>query len=120
MGLAETKEAIDAAAKAFPAWSRTTAKYRHDILLKFHALMQEHNDDLARIITLENGKTLAEAKVFRLKNAEDTHHDCNFREKMHIARRSSSGSVSVLLEFLGLSEADNLIAEEAVRTYGGL
>uniref|UniRef100_A0A0W0FPP4 Succinate-semialdehyde dehydrogenase n=1 Tax=Moniliophthora roreri TaxID=221103 RepID=A0A0W0FPP4_MONRR len=62
MGLAETKEAIDAAAKAFATWSKTTAKERHDILLKFFALMKEHDDDLARIITLENGKPLAEAK----------------------------------------------------------
>jgi len=62
MGLAETQEAIDAAAKAFPAWSKTTAKHRHDILMKLFMLMQQHQDDLARIITLENGKTLAEAK----------------------------------------------------------
>ncbi|KAL0070236.1 hypothetical protein AAF712_002726 [Marasmius tenuissimus] len=50
MGLAETKEAIDAAAKAFPSWSKTTAKERHDILMKFYALMKEHEDDLARLI----------------------------------------------------------------------
>ncbi|KII95315.1 hypothetical protein PLICRDRAFT_210504 [Plicaturopsis crispa FD-325 SS-3] len=62
MGLAETKEAIDAASRAFPSWSKTTAKERHDILLKFFALMKENQDDLARIITLENGKTLTEAK----------------------------------------------------------
>ncbi|KAF5371105.1 hypothetical protein D9758_004102 [Tetrapyrgos nigripes] len=62
MGLAETKEAIDAAAKAFPSWSKTTAKARHDILMKFYALMNEHHEDLSRIITLENGKTLAEGK----------------------------------------------------------
>ncbi|KAG6856040.1 hypothetical protein H0H87_008144 [Tephrocybe sp. NHM501043] len=62
MGLAETKEAIDAAHRAFPAWSRTTAKHRHDILMKFFALMKEHHDDLGRLITLENGKTLAEGK----------------------------------------------------------
>uniref|UniRef100_A0A182C3B8 succinate-semialdehyde dehydrogenase [NAD(P)(+)] n=1 Tax=Pholiota microspora TaxID=1538424 RepID=A0A182C3B8_PHOMI len=62
MGLAETKEAIDAAAKAFPAWSTTTAKYRHDLLIKFFRLMQEHHDDLGRLITLENGKPLAEGK----------------------------------------------------------
>ncbi|KAF9462029.1 succinate-semialdehyde dehydrogenase [Collybia nuda] len=62
MGLAETKEAIDAAARAFPAWSTTTAKHRHDILIKFFALMKEHHDDLGRLITLENGKTLAEGK----------------------------------------------------------
>ncbi|KAK7055367.1 succinate-semialdehyde dehydrogenase [Favolaschia claudopus] len=62
MGLSETKEAIDAAAKALPEWSKTTAKHRHDILMKLFALMQEHHDDLARLITLENGKTLTEAK----------------------------------------------------------
>ncbi|KAI0005049.1 succinate semialdehyde dehydrogenase [Russula compacta] len=62
MGTEETKEAIDAAGKAFATWSKTTAKQRHDILMKFYNLMNEHEDDLARIITLENGKTLAEAK----------------------------------------------------------
>lgn len=62
MGLAETKEAIDAAGKAFKTWSKTTAKHRHDILMKLHALMIEHGDDLGRIITLENGKTLTEGK----------------------------------------------------------
>ncbi|KAJ6463384.1 succinic semialdehyde dehydrogenase [Mycena sanguinolenta] len=62
MGLAETKEAIDAASKALPGWSNTTAKHRHDILMKMFALMQEHHEDLARLITLENGKTLTEAK----------------------------------------------------------
>ncbi|KAH0840191.1 succinate-semialdehyde dehydrogenase [Lanmaoa asiatica] len=63
MGLEETKAAIAAAGKAFQTWGKTTAKYRHDILMKFFGLMQEHHDDLARIITLENGKTLTEAKV---------------------------------------------------------
>ncbi|KAG7097428.1 hypothetical protein E1B28_004772 [Marasmius oreades] len=62
MGLVETKEAIDAAAKAFPSWSRSTAKERHDLLMKLYALMKEHDDDLSRIITLENGKTLADSK----------------------------------------------------------
>ncbi|KAI0732824.1 succinic semialdehyde dehydrogenase [Fomitopsis betulina] len=62
MGLAETKQAIDAAARAFKSWSKTTAKERHDILKKLYALMQEHTEDLARIITLENGKPLVEAK----------------------------------------------------------
>ncbi|KAK0233317.1 succinate-semialdehyde dehydrogenase [Armillaria fumosa] len=62
MGLSEAMEAIDAASKAFPAWSGTTAKHRHDILMKLFALMQEHHDDLSRIITLENGKPLAEGK----------------------------------------------------------
>ncbi|KIM74992.1 hypothetical protein PILCRDRAFT_13936 [Piloderma croceum F 1598] len=62
MGLTETKEAIDAASRAFKTWKNTTAKHRHDILLKLFRLMQENSDDLGRIITLENGKTLAEGK----------------------------------------------------------
>lgn len=62
MGLEEAKSAIAAAGKAFASWGKTTARHRHDILMKFYSLMQEHNDDLARIITLENGKTLTEAK----------------------------------------------------------
>ncbi|EGO02083.1 hypothetical protein SERLA73DRAFT_104368 [Serpula lacrymans var. lacrymans S7.3] len=62
MGLAETQAAISAAGKAFETWGRTTAKSRHDILMKLYALMQENHDDLGRIITLENGKPLAEGK----------------------------------------------------------
>ncbi|KAF9450164.1 succinate-semialdehyde dehydrogenase [Macrolepiota fuliginosa MF-IS2] len=63
MGLAETQEAINAAAAAFPTWSRTTAKHRHDILIRLFHLMQQHHEDLGRLITLENGKPLAEAKA---------------------------------------------------------
>lgn len=62
MGLAETKAAITAADEAFQTWRKTTAKHRHDILMKLYNLMQEHHDDLSRIITLENGKTLVEGK----------------------------------------------------------
>ncbi|EJF55697.1 succinic semialdehyde dehydrogenase [Dichomitus squalens LYAD-421 SS1] len=62
LGLEETKQAISAASKAFKTWSKTTAKQRHDILLKWYALMREHSDDLARLITMENGKPFAEAK----------------------------------------------------------
>lgn len=44
-------------------------KHRHDILMKLFSLMQQHQDDLARIITLENGKPLAEAKVPTLRSS---------------------------------------------------
>ncbi|TBU36821.1 Aldehyde/histidinol dehydrogenase [Dichomitus squalens] len=50
LGLEETKQAIDAASKALKTWSKTTAKTRHDILMKWYALMCEHSDDLARLI----------------------------------------------------------------------
>ncbi|KZT42952.1 succinic semialdehyde dehydrogenase [Sistotremastrum suecicum HHB10207 ss-3] len=63
MGLQETKQAIEAAGKAFETWSTTTAKYRHDLMKKLFSLMQEHNEDLGRIMTLENGKPLVEGKA---------------------------------------------------------
>jgi len=62
MGGAETRAAIDAAAAALPAWARRTAKERAGILLRLHRLMLENQDDLARLMTAEQGKPLAEAK----------------------------------------------------------
>ncbi|THH27639.1 hypothetical protein EUX98_g6546 [Antrodiella citrinella] len=62
MGIVEAKEAIEAASNAFKTWSKTTAKERHDLLMKFYQLMRENDDDLGRLITLENGKPLAEGK----------------------------------------------------------
>lgn len=62
MGAEETREAIDAAARALPAWRALTAKERANILRRWFDLMMEHQDDLARLMTLEQGKPLAEAK----------------------------------------------------------
>ncbi|KAG8820936.1 succinate semialdehyde dehydrogenase NADP+ linked [Serendipita sp. 399] len=62
MTVDDTKQAILAADKAFQTWSQTTAKSRHDILMKFFQLMSEHTDDLGRLITLENGKPFTEGK----------------------------------------------------------
>ncbi|WP_237179743.1 NAD-dependent succinate-semialdehyde dehydrogenase [Paraburkholderia sacchari] len=58
----ETREAIDAAQAALPAWRALTAKARATLLHKWHDLMLEHQDDLARLMTAEQGKPLAEAK----------------------------------------------------------
>ncbi|HCH7898984.1 TPA: NADP-dependent succinate-semialdehyde dehydrogenase [Klebsiella oxytoca] len=62
MGAEETREAIDAAARALPAWRVLTARERATILRRWFDLMMEHQDDLARLMTLEQGKPLAEAK----------------------------------------------------------
>jgi succinate-semialdehyde dehydrogenase/glutarate-semialdehyde dehydrogenase len=61
-GAAEPKRASDAANRAFPAWRAKTAKERSAILRAWTALMLEHAEDLARILTAEQGKPLAEAK----------------------------------------------------------
>ncbi|SHH53561.1 NADP-dependent succinate-semialdehyde dehydrogenase [Massilia sp. CF038] len=62
MGAAETKRAIDAAGAAWPAWRKKTAKERSVILRKWNDLMLENADDLALIMTAEQGKPLTESK----------------------------------------------------------
>jgi len=62
MGAAETKLAIEAAAEALPMWSRKTAKERAAILRRFADLMIANTNDLAIIMTAEQGKPLAESK----------------------------------------------------------
>jgi succinate-semialdehyde dehydrogenase/glutarate-semialdehyde dehydrogenase len=58
----ETRRAIDAANRAWPAWKAKTAKERSVILRKWNDLMLANADDLALILTTEQGKPLAEAK----------------------------------------------------------
>ncbi len=59
---AETRRAIEAADRALPAWRAKTAKERSAILRKWNDLMLANADDLALILTTEQGKPLAEAK----------------------------------------------------------
>jgi succinate-semialdehyde dehydrogenase / glutarate-semialdehyde dehydrogenase len=61
-GAEETRRAIDLAAQAMPAWAARTAKDRANILRRWYDLMMQHQDDLAQIMTAEQGKPLAEAK----------------------------------------------------------
>ncbi len=58
----ETKHAIDAASRAFPSWSKKTAKERAGVLRRWFDLMIANQEDLARLMTLEQGKPLAESK----------------------------------------------------------
>ncbi len=60
---AETDVAIEVAHAAFLSWRKVTAKERSDVLRRWYELMLAHRDDLATLITLEEGKPLAEAKV---------------------------------------------------------
>ena len=62
LGQGETREAIAAANRAWPAWRARTAHERSALLARWHALILEHQDDLARIMTAEQGKPLAEAR----------------------------------------------------------
>ena len=62
MGAAETRLAIAAATKAFPAWAARTAKERAAILHRWFELLMANQEDLATLMTAEQGKPLAESK----------------------------------------------------------
>ena len=62
MGVSETRRAIQAASGAFPAWAARTAKERAVILRRWYELLMANQEDLATLMTAEQGKPLAEAK----------------------------------------------------------
>jgi succinate-semialdehyde dehydrogenase/glutarate-semialdehyde dehydrogenase len=62
MGASETRQAIEAADKALPAWRALTAKERANKLRKWFDLMLANQEDLARLMTLEQGKPLSESR----------------------------------------------------------
>ena len=62
MGAAETRRAIEAAARALPAWGARTAKDRAALLRRWFDLITQHEQDLALLMTAEQGKPLAESK----------------------------------------------------------
>jgi len=61
-GAAEVDEAVKAAHKAFVSWSQTPAPKRATVLFKYRTLLEAHLEEVAKIITRENGKTLDEAR----------------------------------------------------------
>ena len=61
MDVEDTRSAISAASKAFKLFRMTTAKERSDLLRNWYNLMVKHSDDLAQILTKENGKSLSES-----------------------------------------------------------
>jgi succinate-semialdehyde dehydrogenase/glutarate-semialdehyde dehydrogenase len=62
LGAAETRRAIEAAGAALPAWAARTAKERAAILRRWYELLMANQEDLATLMTAEQGKPLAEAK----------------------------------------------------------
>ena len=73
---ADLDSAVHAAAAAFPAWRRTPPGERIQYLFKLKYLLDEHIDELARIITLENGKTFGEAKAEIRRGIENVEVAC--------------------------------------------
>jgi malonate-semialdehyde dehydrogenase (acetylating) / methylmalonate-semialdehyde dehydrogenase len=74
--IADVNAAVQSASEAFPAWRRTPAGERVQYLFKLKNLLEEHLDELARIITVENGKTFGEAKAELRRGIENVEVAC--------------------------------------------
>jgi malonate-semialdehyde dehydrogenase (acetylating)/methylmalonate-semialdehyde dehydrogenase len=79
---ADVDAAVQAAAEAFPAWRRTPPGERIQYLFKLKFLLEDHIDELARLITLENGKTFAEAKAEFRRGIENVEVACGIPTMM--------------------------------------
>ncbi len=73
---AEVSAAIEAAAAAYPEWRRTPPEDRIQPLFKLKVLLEEHLDEISRLITIENGKTFTEAKAEMRRAIENVEVAC--------------------------------------------
>ena len=73
---ADVDAVVQAAAAAFPAWRRTPAGERIQYLFKLKFMLEDHIDELAKLITLENGKTFAEARAELRRGIENVEVAC--------------------------------------------
>lgn len=75
--------AVQQAKHAFPTWSALTLKERVQVFYSFRSLLQENVDSLARLIHLENGKAIGEAKAEVMKGIELTEFACSLPQFIH-------------------------------------
>jgi len=73
----EVDAAVQSAAKAFPQWSTTPIKERVQVFFRYKALLEQHIDELAALVTEENGKVASEARAEVLKSAELCEFACS-------------------------------------------
>src|ERR1043166_1195977 len=73
----EVDMAVQCAKAAFPKWSQTPIKERVQVFYRYKALLEKHIDELAALVTEENGKIASEARAEILKSAELTEFACS-------------------------------------------
>jgi malonate-semialdehyde dehydrogenase (acetylating)/methylmalonate-semialdehyde dehydrogenase len=78
----ETRAAIAAAEAALPDWSATPPLQRARIMFKFKALLEEHTDELARLITVEHGKVFSDARGEVIRGTEVVEFACGIPQML--------------------------------------
>ncbi|HET9982980.1 MAG TPA: CoA-acylating methylmalonate-semialdehyde dehydrogenase [Longimicrobiales bacterium] len=76
-GAAEVDTAVQAARRALPAWAATPIKERVQVFFRYRSLLEKHIDELAALVTEENGKVPEEARAEVLKSMELTEFACS-------------------------------------------
>ncbi|MCH9691823.1 MAG: NAD-dependent succinate-semialdehyde dehydrogenase [Gammaproteobacteria bacterium] len=105
-GAKETRRAIEAANTAWPAWRNTTVKERSSILRRWYNLILNNIDDLAKILTAEQGKPLAEAKTEIVYGANYLEWFCEEAKRIYgdvIAPPSHDKRILVLKQAVGVA-----------------
>jgi len=77
------EKAVQAAQKAYPIWSSKTLKERVQVFYKFRELLADNVDELSKIVQLENGKILSEARAEVMKGIELTEYACSLPQIVH-------------------------------------
>jgi malonate-semialdehyde dehydrogenase (acetylating)/methylmalonate-semialdehyde dehydrogenase len=78
----ELDQAIQSAAKAFQTWKAVPVQQRQRVNLRYQQLIRDHTEDIAKWITLENGKTMADARGDIFRGLEVVESACNIADKM--------------------------------------
>lgn len=81
-GAGEVDAAVRAASAAFPEWRRTPPQNRIQYLFRFRRLLEEHADEIARLTTEENGKTVAESRAELARGIENVEVACGIPSMM--------------------------------------
>ena len=100
-GVEEVDEAVQAAAKAFPVWSKTPAPARAARMFAFKARLEAHFDELSALVTRENGKTLEEARGDVRRGIEVVEFACGIA---HLTKGEALPQVAEHLDGLTLRE----------------
>ena len=97
----EMRAAVDAAKKAFPAWSATSVSNRARVMFKLQALIRQHDDELAAILSSEHGKTIDDAKGDIFRGLEVVEHACSATSlQMGETTAGVAGSTEAMPELL--------------------
>ncbi len=100
-GVAEVEAAVAAAKEAFPAWSEEPAPKRAGILFAYKALLEANFEELARLVTRENGKTIEEARGDVRRGIEVVDFACGIS---HLSKGESLSQVASQIDAITMRE----------------